>query len=453
MSLRRRPFRLPPPSNSLLEPSIIEALDKNIRSIPIVSKHCSLEDFDLFWDQGIPFLVRDHTPKLRCDWSPVGLADVLGADRCTVVDCEDTDYLKTTTVEDFLLGLDEKNDRVLKLKDYPTDQRFKSKSYILARDFQLALPAPAYSSEDGPLNITNFFPINYSNIPDLGPKMYAAMTSKFGHDGHGSTRLHIDISDAVNIMARGEALWHVFLSKDADQLKKYVATKYKGPWLNDNPFLNQYHKYLTSTDLAELKELGITPFTFRQRQGDVVFIPAGSPHQLSKSLLASPNTPSGPLLDVPTESPAPSQKATSAESSISEPLTDDHIVGLQTSTTNSQHRDDSPSSTDIMSLKIDLAVQQALEKAGLHQHPVRVLRTLKVPTLLPTVPLRSALSPLYSIPDTSTLRSKPCKFFLAILSIRTADNILARASIYASDLLGQIMPPRFHFNLHLKHKY
>ncbi|KAF9498023.1 hypothetical protein BDN71DRAFT_1373194, partial [Pleurotus eryngii] len=249
-------------------------------SIPIVSKHCSLEDFDLFWDQGIPFLVRDHTPKLRCDWSPVGLADVLGADRCMVVDCEDTDYLKTTTVEDFLLGLDEKNDRVLKLKDYPTDQRFKSKSYILARDFQLALPAPAYSSEDGPLNITNFFPINYSNIPDLGPKMYAAMTSKFGHDGHGSTRLHIDISDAVNIMARGEALWHVFLSKDADQLKKYVATKYKGPWLNDNPFLNQYHKYLTSTDLAELKELGITPFTFRQRQGDVVFIPAGSPHQV-----------------------------------------------------------------------------------------------------------------------------------------------------------------------------
>ncbi|KAF4571133.1 hypothetical protein EYR36_008461 [Pleurotus pulmonarius] len=109
--------------------------------------------------------------------------------------------------------------------------------------------------------------------------MYAAMASKFGDEGHGSTRLHIDISDAVNIMARGEALWHVFLSKDADQLKKYVGTKCKGPWLNDNTFLNQYHKYLTPTDLAELKELGIIPFTFRQCQGDVVFIPAGSPHQ------------------------------------------------------------------------------------------------------------------------------------------------------------------------------
>lgn len=106
------------------------------------------------------------------------------------------------------------------------------------------------------------------------------MASKFGDEGHGSTRLHIDISDAVNIMARGEALWHVFLSKDADQLKRYVATKCKDPWSNDNLFINQYHKYLTSTDLAELKELGITPFTFRQRQGDVVFIPAGSPHQV-----------------------------------------------------------------------------------------------------------------------------------------------------------------------------
>ena len=110
--------------------------------------------------------------------------------------------------------------------------------------------------------------------------MYAAMASKFGNEGHGSTRLHIDISDAVNIMARGEALWHVFLSKDANQLKKYVGARCKGPWLNDSPFLNQYHKYLTSTDLTELKELGIIPFTFRQRQGDVVFIPAGSPHQV-----------------------------------------------------------------------------------------------------------------------------------------------------------------------------
>ncbi|KDQ28562.1 hypothetical protein PLEOSDRAFT_1023236, partial [Pleurotus ostreatus PC15] len=214
--------------------------------------------FDLLWDQGIPFVVRDQAPGLRCDWSPTGLADVLGSDWCKVADCEDENYLKTALVDEFLLGLDEKNDQVLKLKvgisicnsslvltafrfvkDYPTDQRFKSKSFILARDFQLALPVPTYSSEDGPLNIANFFPINYSNAPDLGPKMYAAMASKFGDEGHGSTRLHIDISDAVNIMARGEALWHVFLSKDADQLKRYVATKCKDPWSNDNLFINQ----------------------------------------------------------------------------------------------------------------------------------------------------------------------------------------------------------------------
>ncbi|KAF9500281.1 hypothetical protein BDN71DRAFT_1382288 [Pleurotus eryngii] len=246
-----------------------------------MSQRCFLGDFDLLWDHGIPFVVRDHTPWLRCDWSPVGLADVLGMDWCKVVDCEDADYLKTTTVDEFLLGLDEKNDRVLKLKDYPTDQRFKSKSFILARDFQLALPVPAYSSEDGPLNLTNFFPVNYSNAPDLGPKMYVAMASKSGDEGHGSTHLHIDISDVVNIMARGEALWHVFLSKDADRLKEYVSAKCKAPWLNDHSFLNQYNKYLTPTELAELKDLGIVPFTFLQHQEDVVFIPAGSPHQVS----------------------------------------------------------------------------------------------------------------------------------------------------------------------------
>lgn len=174
-------------SNSLSEPTIAEALDENIRSVPIVSQQCSLGDFDLLWDQGIPFVVRDQAPGLRCDWSPTGLADVLGSDWCKVADCEDEKYIKTALVDEFLLALDEKNDRVLKLKvgisicnssliltafrfvkDYPTEQRFKSKSFILARDFQLALPVPAYSSEDGPLNIANFFPINYFNAPDLG---------------------------------------------------------------------------------------------------------------------------------------------------------------------------------------------------------------------------------------------------------------------------------------------
>ncbi|KAF4571132.1 hypothetical protein EYR36_008460 [Pleurotus pulmonarius] len=184
--------RVPPSShhalsNSLSEPTIAEALDESIRSVPILSQRCSLGDFDLLWDQGIPFVVRDQAPGLRCDWSPAGLADVLGSDWCKVADCEDENYLKTALVDEFLLGLDEWNDRVLKLKvgilicnsslvltafrfvkDYPTDQRLKSKSFILARDFQLALPVPAYSSEDGPLNIVNFFPINYSNAPDLG---------------------------------------------------------------------------------------------------------------------------------------------------------------------------------------------------------------------------------------------------------------------------------------------
>ncbi|KAL4255390.1 hypothetical protein AB1N83_013032 [Pleurotus pulmonarius] len=443
--------RVPPSShhalsNSLSEPTIAEALDESIRSVPILSQRCSLGDFDLLWDQGIPFVVRDQAPGLRCDWSPAGLADVLGSDWCKVADCEDENYLKTALVDEFLLGLDEWNDRVLKLKDYPTDQRLKSKSFILARDFQLALPVPAYSSEDGPLNIVNFFPINYSNAPDLGPKMYAAMASKFGDEGHGSTRLHIDISDAVNIMARGEALWHVFLSKDADQLKKYVGTKCKGPWLNDNTFLNQYHKYLTPTDLAELKELGIIPFTFRQCQGDVVFIPAGSPHQvsnitpcvklaadflapqslercskvnslmhasksndvlefgyliihcwmalsqLSKSLPASPKIPpsislpdiaaGNPAAAVPQsrmctdhestpEPPMNDQIPTRTEVIHSEILTDDQSVETQTSDVDSSYRDVNPPNTQgitPLSRKIDTAVQQALEKFGLHQN-------------------------------------------------------------------------------------
>lgn len=63
-----------------------------------------------------------------------------------------------------------------------------------------ALPMKEYSSRTGRINIASYLP-EYFIRPDLGPKMYIAygwVTEKEWN--RGTTNLHIDISDAVNMM-------------------------------------------------------------------------------------------------------------------------------------------------------------------------------------------------------------------------------------------------------------
>ncbi|KAF9487267.1 hypothetical protein BDN71DRAFT_1404986, partial [Pleurotus eryngii] len=252
------------------------------RELPVVA---GALDLDTVWPNSSPIALRG-TPGLQLDWSPSGLADAFGDDACILEDCEVPGQRMKTTIRSFFEGLvtlnsgDETSGSILKLKDYPPDMTFKEKSPNLARDFQIALPGPLYTSDEGPLNLANFFPTNYLYKPDLGPKMYAAMASRQDDIHHGSTRLHMDMADAVNIMAsNGRALWHIFASEDSQQLRKFMTHRFKG--LGHDP-IHAQQVYLTPCDLDALKaETGVVPFTFEQLQGDVVFIPTGCAHQVS----------------------------------------------------------------------------------------------------------------------------------------------------------------------------
>ncbi|KAF8748813.1 hypothetical protein RHS01_10531 [Rhizoctonia solani] len=66
-------------------------------------------------------------------------------------------------------------------RDWPAQADFKDDFPKLYDDFMKALPVPNYTRRDG-------------------PKMYNAFTSSEGPGGQGSTRLHMDMADAVNIM-------------------------------------------------------------------------------------------------------------------------------------------------------------------------------------------------------------------------------------------------------------
>lgn len=60
------------------------------------------------------------------------------------------------------------------------------------------VPFPDITRHDGVRNFGVRFPLK-SNKPDLGPKLYCAQSS-IDAAGYGTTKLHIDAADAINIM-------------------------------------------------------------------------------------------------------------------------------------------------------------------------------------------------------------------------------------------------------------
>ena len=126
-----------------------------------------------------------------------------------------------------------------------------------------------------------------NNIHVLGPKMYNAMASSDIPGTKGSTRLHMDMADAVNVMLysaptpdgkSGGALWDIYDASDAGKIRDFLKNKFKGKFQND-PIHSQMF-YLDCDLRKELyEEFGVKSYRIYQKPGDVVFIPAGCAHQ------------------------------------------------------------------------------------------------------------------------------------------------------------------------------
>jgi hypothetical protein len=108
--------------------------------------------------------------------------------------------------------------------------------------------------------------------------------------GKGSTRLHMDVADAVNTMlhaaepptpdAPRAAAWDLFRTEDAGILRQFLRDKFSLSADGVDPIHTQQH-YLDETLLAELyAKHSIKPWRVYQQQGEAVFIPAGCAHQV-----------------------------------------------------------------------------------------------------------------------------------------------------------------------------
>ncbi|KAF8179254.1 hypothetical protein K438DRAFT_1725852 [Mycena galopus ATCC 62051] len=242
--------------------------------------------FDV-WAKGEPLLVTNV--PLR--WTPQHFMAQHGQSSCEVVECQ-TGQTSSSTVEAFFLGFGnhaKKGGKCLKLKDWPPEKDFQSDFGDLYEDFNQAVPVPNVVRRDGVLNLASHFHPQ-AVPPDLGPKMYNAYANPKGtsRGSHGSTKLHMDMADALNIMTHatdlpggqsGAAAWDIFRAQDSNKIREFMRKKFPNLPTGQDPIHSQ-QVYLDDTHLAELqRHAGVTSYRVYQKAGEAVFIPAGCAHQ------------------------------------------------------------------------------------------------------------------------------------------------------------------------------
>ncbi|TFK56251.1 Clavaminate synthase-like protein [Heliocybe sulcata] len=244
--------------------------------------------FRPLWAKGEPLVVTGLLPKFKVRWTPEYFIEKYGSQACLIVECQ-TDQNKRVNVRDFFqdFGRYEGREQCWKLKDWPSSTEFSTAFPELFEDFSQAVPVPNYVRRDGVLNLASHFPSN-TVAPDIGPKMYNAMASSENPGSKGSTRLHMDMADALNVMTHaapcpdgtpGMAVWDLYRAEDADALRKFLRKKFKGTFQNDP--IHSQTVYLDSASREELyKSYGVQSYRVYQKPGEAVFIPAGCAHQV-----------------------------------------------------------------------------------------------------------------------------------------------------------------------------
>ncbi|KAI4459227.1 jmjc domain-containing histone demethylation protein [Holotrichia oblita] len=283
------------------------------------------------WKRGQPVLVSDVTKHLNKDlWTPDAFIRDFGDEKNDLVNCLTGNLVLNQPMRKFWEGFehlsrrlkDEKgNPMLLKLKDWPPGEDFAEMLPTRFADLMKVLPLSEYTHRNGRLNLASRLPDCFVR-PDLGPKMYNAYGSAL-YPSKGTTNLHLDISDAVNVMVyvgipkdgdseehikeafraideagcdiltrrrvrdKGElpgALWHIYNARDADKIRDLLnkVVVEKGGCLepNHDPIHDQ-SCYLDGPLRERLyKEYGVEGYAIVQCLGDAVFIPAGAPHQV-----------------------------------------------------------------------------------------------------------------------------------------------------------------------------
>ncbi|KAF9449547.1 hypothetical protein P691DRAFT_758956 [Macrolepiota fuliginosa MF-IS2] len=250
----------------------------------------SISVFAPIWQRGDPIVVTGCLDRFKIAWTPEYFVKNYSEQTCLIIECQ-TDANKRVTVGQFfdMFGNYEGRSECWKLKDWPPSTDFKAAFPELYKDFSEAVPVPDYVRRDGVGNVGSHFPSN-TIAPDLGPKMYNAMASSLDKGSKGSTRLHMDMADAVNIMTYTElsedgspgcAAWDLFRACDSEKIRNFLRQKFPKQSAVTDPIHSQQH-YLDECLRKELyDQFGVMSYRVYQRPGEAIFIPAGCAHQVA----------------------------------------------------------------------------------------------------------------------------------------------------------------------------
>ncbi|EZA53219.1 Lysine-specific demethylase 3B, partial [Ooceraea biroi] len=283
------------------------------------------------WKRGQPVIVSDVSKALDMNlWHPDSFARDFGDEKNDLINCMTGNLVPNQPMRKFWEGFenfskrlkDERgNPMLLKLKDWPPGEDFAELLPSRFTDLMKVLPLSEYTHRNGRLNLASRLP-NCFVRPDLGPKMYNAYGSAL-HPNKGTTNLHLDISDAVNVMVyvgipkdadsdehikealraideagcdiltrrrvrdRGEApgaLWHIYAARDADKIRDLLNAVALERGARLEPHHDPIHDqscYLDGPLRERLyREYGVEGYAIVQCLGDAVFVPAGAPHQV-----------------------------------------------------------------------------------------------------------------------------------------------------------------------------
>ncbi|KAK7792128.1 hypothetical protein R5R35_009657 [Gryllus longicercus] len=283
------------------------------------------------WKRGQPVIVSDVAKHLDMNlWHPDSFSRDFGDDKNDLVNCMTGNLVPNQPMRKFWEGFenfakrlkDERgNPMLLKLKDWPPGDDFAEMLPSRFSDLMRVLPLSEYTHRTGRLNLASRLPECFVR-PDLGPKMYNAYGSAL-HPSKGTTNLHLDISDAVNVMVyvgipkdgdceelqqevskaiedapcdfltkrrvreKDElpgALWHIYNANDADKIRDLLNKVAVERGVRLEPHHDPIHDqswYLDAPLRERLyKEYCVEGYAIVQCLGDAVFIPAGAPHQV-----------------------------------------------------------------------------------------------------------------------------------------------------------------------------
>ncbi|XP_075732441.1 lysine-specific demethylase 3 isoform X2 [Rhipicephalus microplus] len=294
------------------------------------NKH-NLTIFQEQWKRGQPVLVTGVSKNLNMSlWHPDCFCRDFGKVRIDLVNCRNGSILPNQPMRKFWEGFENLSKRMkdidgefmlLKLKDWPPGDDFSDMLPSRFNDLMKVLPLPEYTHRDGVFNLVGRLPECFVR-PDLGPKMYSAYGSAL-YPNKGTTNLHLDVSDAVNVMvyvgipsdgkyeehinaalnaidegacdaltrkrvreknARPGALWHIYNARDTDKIRDVLIKVALERGEKLEPHRDPIHdqSWYLDHELREhlFREYAVKGYAVAQCLGDAVFIPAGAPHQV-----------------------------------------------------------------------------------------------------------------------------------------------------------------------------